>query len=211
MRIAKIQLNQQHFELHPYRAVYWVEEDTVLIADLKVVEKEPNKKLSSVSIQAIEKKYSRLYELTAYFHPRTVCFLGEAACQDHNYEWVRLQIFRKKFPDTEMVVINDSQISIEKLNGISVLQNLLIEPFFISHKPILTFNGTVNICGYSNPGFKVNSKNAAFRKRACFLSSPNRLTLPAFDTCASSNFITPAEHDTVYTILEQKVRKYRKV
>ena len=211
--MKKIQINSQDFILHPSGAIYWENKRMLLIADVhlgKVVHF--RKHGAAIPANAAYKNLEELTEVTNYFEPEIVCFLGDLFHSKLNEEW---QDFEKwvEYSKTEVVLISGNHDIIPeylyKEIGVNVFDELFLEEFYLTHHPTER-EGFFNFSGHIHPGIRMKGIGRQFVRLACFFKNANSLILPAFGNFTGKHILTPTEKDEVFVIVEGEVIRVSK-
>lgn len=206
--IQKTTIKNNVFKLHPSGAIYWEEKKMLLIADVhlgKVLHF--RKHGAAVPANAAYKNLEKLTEVTNYFDPETVCFLGDLFHSKLNEEW---HDFEKwvAYCKAKVILISGNhdiipQYLYEDL-GVKVFDELLLKGFHLTHHPS-EIKGTFNFSGHVHPGIRMKGVGRQFIKLPCFYKTENQLILPAFGNFTGKHILTPSEIDEVYAIVDGEV------
>lgn len=206
--IQTITINNNDFKLHPSGAIYWENKKILLIADVhlgKVVHF--RKHGAPIPANAAYKNLEKLTEVTNYFNPETVYFLGDLFHSKLNEEW---KDFEKwvEYSKTEISLISGNHDIIPKYLyedlGVKVLDELLLDGFYLTHHPT-EMEGVFNFSGHIHPGIRMKGIGKQFVRLPCFYKTLNSLILPAFGNFTGKHILTPTEKDEVFVIVEDEV------
>ena len=203
-----IKIHQQHFVLHPLGAVYWPEQEMLLIADVHLGKVSHFRKFgSAIPMQVIEQNFVKLNQLLRSFDPEHVVFLGDLFHSSMNNEW---HLFSKWATSIDhqihLVIGNHDIISPLKYEEIGVLlhSRIRLGNFLLTHHPE-TLSGYFNICGHIHPGYKMRGIGRQLLKLPCFHMKKQQLVLPAFGEFTGNYFMEPEEEDRIFAITGKKV------
>lgn len=206
--IQTITINNDSFKLHPSGAIYWEDKATLLIADVhlgKIVHF--RKHGAPVPASAAFKNLEKLTEVTNYFEPETICFLGDLFHSKLNEEW---QDFEKwvEYTKTKIVLVSGNHDIIPKYLyediGVKVFDELLYDGFYLTHHPT-EIKEAFNFCGHIHPGIRMKGVGRQYLRLPCFYKTKNQLILPAFGNFTGKHILTPSENDEVFAIVEAEV------
>lgn len=204
----EITINSQNFTLHPSGAIYWENQKMLLIADVHLGKVIHFRKYgAAVPASAAYKNLENLTEVTNYFEPEVVCFLGDLFHSKLNEEW---HDFEKwvEYCQAEVILISGNHdiipVYLYEEIRIKVYDDMLLDGFYLSHHPT-EMDGKFNFCGHIHPGIRMKGVGRQFLKFSCFYKTENQLILPAFGNFTGKHILTPSEKDEVYAIVEGEV------
>lgn len=204
----EIAIGDTLFTLHPSGAVYWKDQNMVMIADVHLGKISHFRKFgSAIPHLAIKNNFERLNEVVSCFKPDKICFLGDLFHSALNNEWRFFEAWAKR--QTAKIILikgNHDIISPTKFSdlGIEMEEVLRIEEFFLTHHPEER-DGLFNISGHIHPGIKLRGFGRQTLSVPCFHRKPNQLTLPAFGAFTGKFLITPKTGDTIYATTQDEV------
>ncbi|WP_310993513.1 ligase-associated DNA damage response endonuclease PdeM [Aequorivita marina] len=206
--MKKIQINSQNFTLHPSGAIFWEEQNMLLIADVHLGKIAHFRKHGApVPANAAFNNLEKLTEVTNYFNPKTVCFLGDLFHSQLNEEW---KDFVKwvEYCTAEVILISGNHDIIPqylyKDLGVKVFDDMLLNGFHLTHHPT-NLEDTFNFCGHIHPGIIMKGMGRQFLRLPCFYKTLNSLILPAFGNFTGKHILTPSTKDEVFAIVEDEV------
>ncbi|MEL6864140.1 MAG: ligase-associated DNA damage response endonuclease PdeM [Bacteroidota bacterium] len=208
--IVKVQGQQLH--LHPHRAIYWVEEDCLLIADLHLGKAAHFRKEGLAAPAAIMRQNLQvLRELLEAFEPSRVLFLGDLFHSRINRVW-------EAFVD---LIWDFGEISFELVQGNHDIlphgfyeqaalklytEPLILPPFIFSHYPLEGYpKDLYNLYGHLHPGVLLEGLGKQELRLPCFHFGQRQAVLPAFGQFTGLAIIQPKRSDRVYVIAEGEV------
>ncbi len=197
-----------HFTLHPGGAVFWHEQNMLLIADVHLGKVTHFRKYgAAVPAQASLSNLEKLKKVVTEFQPETVCFLGDLFHSKLNSEW---DIFAAwvAASSCKVVLITGNhdilpQYLFEDL-GIAIFTTRELQGFLLTHHP-QEERVLFNFCGHVHPGIKMQGAGRQQVKLACFYKSNNQMILPAFGAFTGKFLLKPTEKDEIYAIVEHEV------
>lgn len=206
--MQKIKIKSHNFTLHPSGAIFWEDKKMLLIADVhlgKVVHF--RKHGAAIPVQVAYQNLEKLTEVTNYFEPETVCFLGDLFHSTLNDEW---KDFEKwvEYCKAEVILISGNHDIIPNYLyediEVKVFDELLLDGFYLTHHPT-EIKGTFNFSGHIHPGIRMKGVGRQFLKLPCFYKTTNGLILPAFGNFTGKHILTPSETDEVFAIADGEV------
>ncbi len=212
MRRSKIYLGDQDFEMHPSKTLFWKNEKTLIISDLKTEVNGKNGIWSDVKRKAIESNFQQLYDLVHFYEPESIYFIGNLFKVEDQYEWVRMNILMERFRNIEYHLINDDEpgkMMMGSFNKIRINELIVKGNIVISHKPLTELNGSINICGYINPCFRYKRRRLTSARCSCFVFSHNHFFLPSFNKSPAMNYFEPGNDQRIYCIKGNKIKSIK--
>lgn len=204
----KLEIQHQQFELHSSGAIYWLEKQILLIADVHLGKSTHFRKNGSAipSFTDVE-NYNSLDRLIQEYNIKQLIFLGDLFHSVYNSswnafsEWVKRQDFQIDLVAGNHDVI--PSIHFEKI-GIQTHQHLQINNFSLTHHPQKEPE-LFNFCGHLHPGFRLRGSGRQVLNLACFYQQENQLILPAFGKFTGHFYITPEHNERVFVLAEDEV------
>lgn len=206
--IQSVKINDVEFVLHPSGALFWKDDDLLLISDVHLGKISHFRKYGSAVPQAaITENFRRLEATVAYFTPGKICFLGDLFHSYANLEWEMFEDWvRKQTALVSLVVGNHDVISPFKYEalGVQTFSEIIINKFLLTHHPDER-KGLFNICGHLHPGFKLRGIGRQSLPLRCFYKKQHQLILPAFGEFTGNCWVSPKEGDQIFAITKKEV------
>lgn len=204
----EIQINSQNFILHPSGAVYWKDKRMLLIADVHLGKVAHFRKHGApIPSNAAYKNLEELTEISNFFQPETICFLGDLFHSKINEEW---NDFEKwvEYTRAEIILISGNhdiipQYLYEEI-GVKVYDDLILDSFLLTHHPTPTEH-LFNFYGHIHPGIHLRGVGRQYLRLPCFYKTVNSLILPAFGNFTGKHILKPSTNDEVFVIVEGEV------
>lgn len=194
----------------PEKALYWKQQDTLLIADLHLGKITHFRKAGiAVPDAAAVSNFKKLQALLQKCPARQVIFLGDLFHSELNTEWLTFKELIKKHPDQHFHLITGNHDILHHssyLNaGLIVHHNSkVIGPIILSHEPLL--NSTLyNLCGHIHPGVRVVGAGRQSLRLPCFFFGRNSGILPAFGEFTGLHLLQPQKEDNVFMIAGNQI------
>ena len=199
--MKRIQINENHFDLHPTGALYWEEKKTLMLADVHLGKVAHFRKNGiAVPRKAEGAFYEKITLLLNEFEVERLLFLGDLFHSFQNNEWHLFSAWVKQ-QLSELILIEGNHDVIPtwkfKQLGITVRPDFKEDTFYFSHFPTEKEENFV-FCGHVHPGVKLKGAGLQQLKMPCFYQSQNQLILPAFGAFTGLHILTPKEGDCVY-------------
>ena len=208
----KIKIRGQHFTLLPQKAIYWQEENTLLISDLHLG-KVTHFRKEGIALPSVasEKNFTRLDELMTFMTPDKIIFLGDLFHSRYNEEWNSFAKWRMRHQRIEMKIVpgNHDVLPSRLFDEI----NISISPdeyrsqeFIFTHHPRENYHGEFHIfCGHVHPVFKLRTRGRQSIRFPCFVLDKRQTILPSFGVFTGGYEMEMQDGREVYGIIEESV------
>ena len=207
-----IHFKNQTLQLHPTKAIYWREQDILLIADLHLGKAAHfRKKGLAAPATVLQKNLSNLASLLKDFTPHKVLFLGDLFHSSLNNVWEQFSLFLQKYPSItfELVQGNHDILPSQFYKNAQLevyTKPLIIDSFIFSHYPLKTVpENLYNFYGHLHPGVVLSGFGGHEIKLACFHFGQTQCVLPAFGAFTGLFILQPKVGDRVFVIAEETV------
>ena len=206
--MKRIHIHDNHFDLHPSGALYWVEKKTLMLADVHLGKVAHFRKNGiAVPREAEGAFYKKITLLFNEFEVKRLLFLGDLFHSFQNNEWHLFSAWVKKQQSTLILIEGNHDVipawKFEQL-GMTITSNLSEDTFYFSHFPSEKEEYFV-FCGHVHPGVKLKGAGLQQLKMPCFYQSQNQLFLPAFGAFTGLHILTPKESDRIYVTSGKEV------
>lgn len=200
----------QHLVLHPTGAVYWQEEDILLISDVHLGKVSHFRKHgAAIPASLIHKNFELLDQVMEEFRPSRLCFLGDLFHSYLNNEWNFFERWIDRYSTWIWLVSGNhdiiSPLKYESL-GIQIQQEISVGNFILTHHPE-TREGLFNISGHIHPAVRLKGRGRQSLRLPCFYKSSDQLILPAFGTFTGSHVLPVEKDKEVYACTGTEVLK----
>ncbi|MEO0732335.1 MAG: ligase-associated DNA damage response endonuclease PdeM [Bacteroidota bacterium] len=204
----------QHLDLHPERAIYWREQQALLLADLHLGKGAHFRKAGiAVPAAVSDGNFRRLRTLLATFEPVRVLLLGDLFHSDYNHVWEMFADFLEDYPAVSFELIpgnHDILPAAVYARSRLVRQPLVLTvgPFSLSHHPLTEAQlpaGTYNLHGHVHPGVRLVDRAGSGLKLPAFHFGENAGILPAFGEFTGCVEVPVRVGDRVFVLLEGTV------
>lgn len=210
--ICRVNIAGQHFQLHPFKALYWDEQSCILVADVHLGKgRHFRRKGLWVPPSAGDQNYDKLMSLLLDFRPQKVIFLGDLFHSDYNDDWDHLIDIVKGFTQVtfELIRGNHDRLSdhaYAKAQLIVHEEPLLLDGVLLSHEPIADYReGPYNLAGHIHPAVRLQGRGRQSLRLPCFHFGANQGLLPAFGNFTGMANIAVEEGDRVFVVGEDRV------
>ncbi len=210
--ILPIEVEEQHFLLHPHKAVYWQETSTLIITDLHLGKIQHFRKAGIyVPSYAANDNFERLSSLLLEFAPDNLLILGDLFHSDYNADWKTFSEVRQTFPEVSFLLVPGNHDILDariiKDNDITMHRDdLYWEPFVFSHFPTESAKDSCyRICGHLHPGVQLVGESKQSLTLPCFYFGRTQGVLPAFGTFTGISKLRPEAGDQVVVISDEQL------
>lgn len=182
----EIEIRTHHFVLLPQKAIYWKEEETLLVSDLHVGKITHFRKEGiAVPRAATEANFRRLDEILKHCPIRRMLILGDVFHNRYNKEWDTFRIWRAGHPDLEVILVaGNHDVLPETLynaSRIRLIKHTYNENgFAFVHKPAASGVDTFTFSGHIHPVHFLRGKGRQGVRFPCFVVDPLQAVLPSF-------------------------------
>jgi DNA ligase-associated metallophosphoesterase len=191
--------------LHPYRAVYWASQSTLIVTDLHLgkIQHFRNAGIYLPHHAAFD-NYERLSSLLMEFEPRSLLVLGDLFHSHYNQDWVNFCELRNTFPGIDFQLVPGNHDIVDRnlfvQNDVSLHEcGYRLNEFFFSHYPDDQVDA-YNIAGHLHPGIRLVGDGLQSLKLPAFLFGNRQGLLPSFGTFTGISIINPKPGDQVVAI-----------
>jgi len=208
------ELLKQHFILTPEKAIFWEEEQTLIVADLHIGKVGHFRKAGIAVPKLMEQEeLARLSDLIREYKPCQLIFLGDLFHSEYNNDWNWLQLWRELFPDINMILVKGNHDILHsdyyKQAEFEVYPELHLGPFLLVHDKkdydkSSPENGYI-LSGHIHPAVRLKGKARQSVLLSCYYFGEKAAVLPAFGKFTGKCCLRITEADTVFGILNDRV------
>ncbi len=203
-----IRIFEQNFILHSSGALFWEEEDMLLISDVHLGKVSHFRKFgSAVPQNAVQGNFLKLNTVLDFFQPGKIVFLGDLFHSSLNKEWLFFEAWMDSI-SSEVILVEGNHDIISPLKyealGVKLFPEMIIKNFLLTHHPEERA-GFFNFSGHIHPGVKLTGLARQTLKLPCFFKTPNQMILPAFGEFTGKHILKPGEDDEVFLVANEEV------
>lgn len=203
-----LRIQEQEFILHFSGAMYWEEEDMLVISDVHLGKISHFRKYgSAVPQNAVQGNFLKLNAVVEFFQPSKIVFLGDLFHSSLNKEWLFFEAWMESI-SAEVVLVEGNHDIISPLKyealGVKLLPEITLKNFLLTHHPEER-SGFFNFSGHIHPGVKISGLARQTLKLPCFFKSANKMILPAFGEFTGKHILNPGEKDQVFVLASEEV------
>ncbi|MEL7021327.1 MAG: ligase-associated DNA damage response endonuclease PdeM [Bacteroidota bacterium] len=208
----QIDFQQQRLHLHPFRAIYWEDTDTLFMADLHLG-KAAHFRKNGLAAPAIilQKNLEQLRILLDTFAPQRVLFLGDLFHSTINNVWMAFTAFMDDYREVQFDLIQGNHDILDAdyyaaARLVVHTEPLVVSPFIFSHYPLKAVPRLYyNFYGHIHPGVQLRGKGGQSLRLPCFHLGQRKGVLPAFGAFTGLAMIQATKGDELYVIAGDKV------
>ncbi len=205
-----VEILGQDFILIPEKAIYWKQQDALLIADLHFGKITHFRKAGiAVPDGAAFKNFKRLQTLLNNYPCHKVIFLGDLFHSELNSEWLAFKGLIQNNPTISFHLITGNHDILHNSSyyntGIVVHHEVMeLHPIILSHEP-LADTELYNLAGHIHPGVRILGGARQSLRLPCFYFGRKGGILPAFGEFTGLYIVHPKKDDKVFVIAGDKV------
>ena len=209
----EITIREKKIRLLPQRAIFLVEEQALVIADLNIgkVGHFRGAGIPAPS-RAGNRNFEELVSAIEGTDPKRVIFLGDLFHSHYNSDWEVFGEFLAYYSHIkfELVIGNhdimsDHQYTRKKIH---VYDQLVLGPFLLTHHPQEdNYAPYYNLAGHIHPGVRMVGGGKQSLTLPCFFFGKQQGFLPAFGIFTGFKRIRPEKNDKVFVIAENRILK----
>ena len=207
-------LLDQDLQLLPQKAIYWHQQNALIIADVHLGKTGHFRKAGIAIPRDLEQNdLATLSDLVVEFNPKRIVFLGDFFHSDINADWDWFALWRQQFPEIVIDLIKGNHDIIADTHytqlNINLYKQLVIGPFLMLHHPLpeteLQLVKQYVLCGHIHPGINLIGKGRQSVTLPCFAFGSKQAILPSFGKFTGRVAIRSSKTDNIFAVLKHKV------
>ncbi len=214
MNIVKenIILKGRVFTLTNQRAVFWKEQEALILSDIHIGKTAHFRKHGiAISSEILQTDLNRLRHLIQYFNTKKILVVGDLFHAESNSDVETFKVWLSQFSDIEWILIqgnHDIQSShlMNELN-ICVVPKLTIDSYTFIHENLEDYDNVFTISGHTHPGVVIRGKGKQKLKLPCYQITSQQLILPAFSLFTGLNTRNVPEDVDYYAFTDNAIFK----
>ena len=203
----------QSLLLTPYKALFWKNEETLVISDVHLGKAGHFRKHGIALPQSSnDENLSRIDHLISVYQPSTILFLGDLFHSEKNAEWYTFKEWRLKYSSIRfLLIMGNHEIYPEtdyELMGVECYTEFLKSGILFVHDELERTSETkfsFCISGHVHPAIQMKGKGRQKLRLPCFYIREDALLMPAFGSLTGTYTIKPKEKDLVITMLDNQL------
>ncbi len=201
----------QDFLLLPDKAIYWKQEEALLIADLHLGKITHFRKAGiPLPTEPEQKNWANLSKLIHTWEPKQILLLGDLFHSDYNNQWQKFCEITEIYNDTKWILIKGNHDILGKqayeLSNMEICPSSLeMGPFLLTHEPTECPEDMYNLCGHIHPGVRLIGTARQSLRLPIFYFGEKFGILPAFGAFTGLHIIQPEETDEIFIITKNEV------
>ncbi|MEQ8416514.1 MAG: ligase-associated DNA damage response endonuclease PdeM [Imperialibacter sp.] len=202
-------LLEQSLVLSIHKSIFWKEQECLIVSDLHLGKAGHFRKAGiPISSKIHTEDLDRLDLLLNKYQPKRLIMLGDLFHSDKNNEWEAFSDWRSQYQNLKITLTLGNHDIIETVNykkiNVTVVDELLLAPFFMSHHPTENANG-YNLAGHLHPGISLQGKARQGVRIPCFYFGQKGALMPAFGNFTGYVAISPGKQDKVFAVTPTSV------
>jgi len=200
--------------LLPEKAIFWVEEQSLIIADIHLGKVGHFRKAGiGIPKQMEQDDLALISDLIDEYKPVKIIFLGDLFHSEMNNDWEWLVMWRSTFKKIDIVlVLGNHDILNSKFYAdlnFALYDRLHMGPFIFSHEPLkandLHEDGRYVICGHIHPAVTLKGGGRQVVTLPCFHFGAKQAIIPAFGKFTGKVCVKNVRGDKVFAVAKNKV------
>jgi uncharacterized protein len=199
--------NDQHLDLLPQKAIFWKEQQALILSDLHIGKITWFRKNGiPLPINAGIENVEKLQFLLANFPVKLVILTGDVFHNEMNLETEQFFEWRKLVPVPFILVRgNHDPLSFRHPDFEIYNEEFILDPFVFTHHPSDVADGRSYISGHVHPVFRLHGRGYISARLPCFYKFGDQLILPSFGYFTGGYEISPRPEERVFLISGSKV------
>ena len=194
--------------LLPEKALFFVEDQTLVIADVHLGKATHFRKAGIALPYSPENDLLRLQQLLHKTKCSRIVFLGDLFHSSYNAEWDEFILFRKAFPEINFhLIIGNHDILNKQIyhdSGLEISCELIL-----NNKISLTHDkensALFNIHGHVHPGVKIRGKGRQSIVLPTYVLYKHRMIIPAFGKLTGKYILKAGDAEQLYVVSDSDV------
>ncbi|MFK7970971.1 MAG: ligase-associated DNA damage response endonuclease PdeM [Bacteroidia bacterium] len=207
--MQSIALAGQEMLLLPEKAMFWVEQRWLLIADVHLGKAAHFRKHGS-AIPTGVKNLDTISSLVKRWKPTKVIFMGDLFHSSRNADWDRLCVFTKR-EDSDFVLIkgNHDLLTEQDYRDASlevIPESILLDGLLLRHDP--SPHGSEDgyeLAGHVHPGIRLEGDGRQYLRLPCFAFGHRQGLMPAFGEFTGLHIIDTNRYRNIYAVADGEV------
>ncbi|MFP8487673.1 ligase-associated DNA damage response endonuclease PdeM [Gracilimonas sp. Q87] len=207
----KITVMEHNWMLLPEKALFWRDQNTLVVSDLHLGKSGHFRKHGIAIPQSVNtSNIQKLNKLIRQLKPARIIFLGDLFHSQYNAEFEDFKDWRKANAEIEMILTlgnHDiiSQHEFEK-TGLECVNTYKVGPFTFMHdEQDAADKGSFSVSGHIHPAVKLKTKGRQSIYTPCYFVGESKILLPAFGTFTGTFLVKPSQNEMIYAIVDQEV------
>ena len=207
-------LLEQNLTLLPQKAIYWQQEQALIVADVHLGKVGHFRKAGIAVPRDMEQDdLAVLSDLIGEYQPKKIIFLGDLFHSDMNADWEWFVLWRRHFPKLEIILIKGNHDIIHDKHylqlDVKLHKSFTIGPFLMLHHPLDSIQqlmiGQYVLCGHIHPGVSLAGRARQHLTLPCFAFGEKQAILPSFGRFTGRVAIRHEKTDRIFGVLKDKV------
>ena len=213
--LIEYSINENDFVLSPDRVLFWVQQKTLIIADLHIGKTGHFRKSGIAVPQSVFKEdLQRLFSLLLFYKAEQLIIVGDLSHSRANKEMDLFKKWRNDFSMLHILLANGNHDILDDAwydeMFITRKNNLLVGNFSFCHDPAdikqnFLLKGSYTFCGHLHPCITMKGKGRQTLQLPCFYFKNTYSVLPAFSRFTGFSKIEAEAGENVFAVLEKGI------
>lgn len=206
----EIQIRNNTFQLLPQKAIFWEDENALLLSDLHIGKISHFRKEGiPVPSKGLHENFNRLDTMLESHFVQKVLFIGDLFHSSPNSEWKLFCDWREKYAHVDMHIVmgNHDIFPKEKYMETCLIvhrEEFSIGAFTFAHQPKQIFaEDEYVISGHIHPVIHLKGLANQRLRFPCFYFGAQQAILPSFGYFTGGYPIVPSENDRVVAVVKE--------
>lgn len=206
----ELQIDNQQFILLPQKAIFWKDQNKLIVADTHFGKAAHFRKHGISVPQHTENEDIDILKKIIYeWNPSEILVLGDLFHSKFNESCL---IFKSQIADHHNVTLIKGNHDILKLDeykslGINLMTEYRFQNILFTHQPIENEMDGFQFFGHLHPSFTLKGRGKQTIKLPCFQKSEKHLLLPAFGSFTGSVDVSSEKNSEFYLLMQDKIIK----
>ncbi|MAE84298.1 MAG: metallophosphoesterase [Flammeovirgaceae bacterium] len=195
----------QHFVLDADRAIYWQEEQSLIVADLHLGKAGHFRKHGvPIPRQVHITDLQKLNSLIDRYQPKQILFLGDLFHSDNNEEWIDFINWSNHHTQLDQILIEGNHDILDEGSYKQIRMSVVTEyssgHFLLTHDEVDT--DQYNISGHVHPCIRLSGIARQGARLPCFIFGKKKGLIPAFGEFTGNHPIRATKSDQIFAVAE---------
>lgn len=213
--LRQLHFRKQTFLLSPDRAVFWKEQQTLILSDLHIGKGGHFRKAGiPIPGQVQDEDLQRLGRLAEQFEPKKILVVGDMFHSYANRDLDKFLHWRESRTSFELLLVKGNHDILKKEKYAQLGIELVDDGYslgdfrFSHHPPGSNRQALFTFSGHLHPGVAVYGAGRQQLRFPCFWYSADWMVLPAFSGFTGLFLVNPASGENVVTIVENELVEF---
>lgn len=209
------QHQSQHWILSSYKAIFWQEEQSLIVSDLHLGKSAHFRKAGiAVPAHLVQEDLFCLQKLITRYHPVRIIIVGDMFHSVANNDIEYFRLWRQQFSQVEFILVQGNHDILEPAVyaglQVKVEEHLQLRNIYFAHDAAdAVSQKSYVISGHIHPGVVISGMGRQSMRLPCFYFAEQYAVLPAFGKFTGLASVAPAPHEAVFVIADKQVMQWQ--